>query len=93
MWIIDNGRMNIFDPNLPQLCPPKLLVYDIRKRRMVRVHTFPNDVASNSTAFLNDIVIDSSADDSDEWFAYISDSSRAGAIVVYDYKQDRSHRY
>ncbi|XP_035693903.1 major royal jelly protein 1-like [Branchiostoma floridae] len=92
MWIIDNGRLAVFDPNLPQVCAPKILVYDIKKAEMVRVHTFPNDVASNSTAFLNDIVIDASADDTDGWFAYISDSSRAGGIVVYDYKQDKSHR-
>ena len=89
MWIIDVGRTNIFpvDGDVSNKCPPKLVIWDLNHNLEIRRHVFPNDVVSHTTNFINDIVVDPPSG-----FAYISDASGKGAVVVYDYANDRSHR-
>ncbi|XP_078581478.1 protein yellow-like [Branchiostoma floridae x Branchiostoma japonicum] len=82
MWIADVGGS----------CAPKLIIYDIETDDVVRTYTFPTDVANTNTTYLNDIVIDTSADDPEDWFAYISNSRSPGGLVVYDYRRDSSHK-
>ena len=80
MWVIDVGRLNIFDTAVPVVNgPPKLLLLDLTTGGAV-VHTFifPDSVASCTASFLNDIVVDHT-----RGVAYISDAG-TGAIVVYD---------
>lgn len=94
MWIIDVGRVNIFEsPDESglgpiNLCPPKLVIYDIDKDEIVRVHVFDNSVASHTTNFLNDIVIDRI-----HRFAYITDArsnNSQGGIIAYSYDKDKA---
>ena len=94
MWIIDVGRVNILespdDTGLApiSLCPPKLVIYDLNKDEIVRVHVFDNSVASHTTNFLNDIVIDRI-----HRFAYITDArsnKSQGGIIAYSFDQDKS---
>ncbi|CAH1241564.1 Hypp6372 [Branchiostoma lanceolatum] len=82
MWIADVGGA----------CAPKLIIYDIKTDDVIRTYTFPSDVANTNDTYLNDIVIDTSADDPDDWFAYISNSRNPGGLVVYDYRRDSSHK-
>uniref|UniRef100_A0A0B6ZHW7 Bee-milk protein n=1 Tax=Arion vulgaris TaxID=1028688 RepID=A0A0B6ZHW7_9EUPU len=62
MYVIDPGRSGIFgnisNQTAPTICPPKLVVYDLKDGRLVRSHDFPEDLVSNQTNFLNDIVLD-----------------------------------
>ena len=53
----------------------------------LQVHTFPVSVASRTSNFINDIVIDLS--DPDDKFGYISEAGD-GKIIVYSFAQDRS---
>jgi sugar lactone lactonase YvrE len=52
----------------------------------VRTYTFPELVASATSSFLNDIVLDSA-----RGYAYISDAG-SGALVVYEYRTHTSRR-
>ncbi|XP_067671752.1 major royal jelly protein 1-like [Haliotis asinina] len=88
MWIIDTGVGFIAD-STETICPPKLIIYDINRRRMVRTHVFPDDVASRSS-FLNDIVLHKV--DGKAVLAYISDSGLAH-IVTYDFRSDKSFSF
>ena len=89
MWVIDVGRINIFDPTVDNTCPPKLVVLDSRSGAMVdNPYIFPDNVASHTTNFLNDIVIDHV-----RGLAYISDTSLSGGLIVYDRTNRRSQRF
>ncbi|XP_067671578.1 major royal jelly protein 1-like [Haliotis asinina] len=88
MWIIDTGIGLIADPT-ETICPPKLIIYDINHRRMVRTHVFPDDVASRYF-FLNDIVLHRVGGKA--VLAYISDSRQAH-IVTYDFRSDKSFSF
>lgn len=77
MWVADIGRRNTRLEQPDNTCPPKLVIIDLSTNEVVRVHVFPNHVASYQTSYLNDIVIDVF-----HWYAYFSDSNDA-AIIVY----------
>lgn len=88
MWIIDNGRTNTMESTPQNLCPPKLIIWDIEKNREVHRFIFPPDVASHTSCFLNDIVLDYV--DGRVAFAYITDTNDA-KLYVYDH--DRNDAY
>ena len=89
MWIIDVGRVNLFEPNAKEYTgAPKLWIWDIDANKLIHSYTFPNDIASHSTSFLNDIFVDDVLN-----VAYISETSGNGAILVYDYGKDTSRRW
>jgi sugar lactone lactonase YvrE len=90
MWVIDVGRINIFDATGSlNRCPPKLLVIDTKDGSFVDApYVFPDEIASHRTNFLNDIVLDNKRQ-----IAYISDTSGSGGIVVYDRVRRRSQRF
>ncbi|CAG5119026.1 unnamed protein product [Candidula unifasciata] len=79
MYVIDPGRSGIFGDISgqppPVICPPKLVVYNLNDGSLVRSHDFPEDLVSNKTNFLNDIVIDrgSPTSKSAKW-VYITDA-------------------
>jgi len=96
MWVIDAGRLNILDAlsghsNRVKNGPPKLLVFDIKEKTLLREFVFPNDVAGWKTSFLNDIVLDETNE-----VAYISNASgedNEGGIIVYDYKTNLARSF
>lgn len=63
MWILDVGRENLFDDpsSLINNLRPKLVVYDIKNRCVIRVHFFPDHVLPGNNSFGNDIVLDETA--------------------------------
>ena len=94
MWIIDVGRVNIFDnstvPYNVFACPPKLVIIDITSQVVLRSHTFSTDTVPYTTNFINDIVLDQK-----NGFAYITDTGEGadGGLVIYNYNTDISRRY
>lgn len=53
------GRLNIFDaPSSIVNGQPKLVVYDLAKGCVVRIHRFPSTVLPGNNSFANDIVVD-----------------------------------
>ncbi|XP_033762338.1 LOW QUALITY PROTEIN: protein yellow-like [Pecten maximus] len=93
MWIIDTGRINIFpastgSQDAQNLCPAKLIIYDLNKNVTVLKYEFPENVVNSTTTFLNDIILDYV--DGEARFAYITDTFDF-KIIVYDRKQNRSY--
>eukprot|EP00128_Syssomonas_multiformis_P001859 Colp12_sorted_trinity150504_noHs@27319 len=88
MWVIDFGRINMItgDPALMINGPAKLVILD-SKGKELRRHVFPPTVLPYNSSFLNDIVVDVKGG-----VAYMSDAGSEGAIIVYDYKTNRSRR-
>ncbi|OWF45424.1 protein yellow-like [Mizuhopecten yessoensis] len=91
MWIIDTGRINFFAADgtaTKNVCPAKIVIYDINKMEEVTRHEFPNHVADRNVTFLNDIVVMYSG--SRPRYAFISDTF-AFRMVVYDMIRNTSH--
>ncbi|XP_071090602.1 protein yellow-like [Haliotis cracherodii] len=89
MWIIDTGLQRIADPG-QYLCPPKLVIYDINKDKVIRVHHFPEAVAPKMRTFLNDIVVHKIA--GKPAYAYITNPGTT-RLVVYDFRRDKSYTF
>lgn len=81
MWVIDGVRINDVGEN----CPPKLVLLDLNNDgSVVHTFTFPEEISSRDSGFLNDLVLD-------DGFAFISDSSRAyPGLIVYSREEDRA---
>ncbi|OWF40693.1 protein yellow-like [Mizuhopecten yessoensis] len=90
MWIIDVGRINIQTDQPQNICPAKLIIYDVRNDRLVHVHEFPDAVVSRTSNFMNDIVLDYV--NGVATFAYITDSADA-KLIVYDHNRDTSYYF
>jgi hypothetical protein len=90
MWILDVGRLNIFSPDLSSIVnlQPKLVIYDLVQRCVLRTHYFPNSVFPKNDSFANDIVVDET-----RGLAYMSDTWGSGGIIVYDYSANVSRRW
>lgn len=90
IWIIDSGITETLNSAHTIRCPPKLLIYDLKKGATTTAYTFPDSVASHQTNFLYDIVVD----DADGGYAYITDNSardpgkvsiKKGSFLFYNY--------
>ncbi|XP_071448863.1 protein yellow-like [Hetaerina americana] len=98
MWVLDVGRRKIFTDTPDNRCPPKLVLLDLKQdNRVLHTFVFPDDVASHTHSFLNDLVVDvSGGGDGSDWYAYISDArgppDSGGGIVVYHLGTDRAWR-
>ncbi|XP_033762705.1 protein yellow-like [Pecten maximus] len=88
MWIIDVGRTDTQTDHPQNLCPAKLIIYDVRNDKLVHVHEFPDAVVPRTSNFLNDIVLDYVNGVAS--FAYITDSA-AAKLIVYDHERDVSY--
>ena len=89
MWILDVGRLNIFDDSVSIInLQPRLLVWDIINNQLVKSFNFPSSVAPSNNSFLNDLVIDE-----EDGFVYISDTADKGGIIVFDINNEKSWRY
>ena len=87
MWVIDNGRViNPGNTDIPP-CPPKLVIIDLNTDKVIKSHEFPENVASASEAYLNDLVVACTSRDS--CHAYITNSYQ-NLLTVYNLKEDRS---
>jgi len=90
MWILDVGRRNFADANSSLICngPAKLVIWDMNANCIVKTHVFPNHVLPWNNSFANDIVVDQT-----RGFAYISDTTDRGGIIVYSFEENYSWRF
>ncbi|XP_043485045.1 protein yellow-like [Leptopilina heterotoma] len=81
MWLIDNGRTDIFTNKANNTCPPRLVILDLNAEgTLLKKYIFPKHVADYNSVFLNDIVLDHEHGG----FAYITDSgSKDPGLIVY----------
>ncbi|XP_012943431.1 protein yellow [Aplysia californica] len=85
MYVIDTGRIGLASPNVqPQnLCPAKIVVYDLNTDQQTASYEIPADVVSRDKNFMNDIVLDYV--DGKVRYAYISDVAEA-KLHIYDFE-------
>lgn len=89
MWIVDVGRLNIFDASNPAINgPPKLVIYDMNAQTVLRTFVFDNVAASYSGSFLNDIVLDLT-----NGFAYMSNTWGRGGVLIYNYNTNQARMF
>lgn len=93
MWIIDTGSTNTKGTSGGMSrCNAKIAIYDIKSKRIVRKHVFPDNVVSKGRNFLNDLVIDYV--DGRAKFVYISDAFKGDPkLIVYDVVRDQSYYF
>ncbi|KAH9525271.1 hypothetical protein Btru_000904 [Bulinus truncatus] len=94
IYVIDIGRVGVTTDHPSNLCPPKLVVYNILNGQLVRSHVLPDSVVSHSTNFLNDLVLDYVDPDQSSRvkFVYISDT-KGEKIVVFDLSTNETWSY
>lgn len=82
MWVIDVGSVNILDhpSGRRDLCPPKLVIIDLKLNQITHGYVFDELVVSSSKNYLADITIDPETER-----AYISNTIET-SIVVFDKK-------
>ncbi|XP_064609850.1 protein yellow-like [Liolophura sinensis] len=90
MFVVDTGRSGVFDSVKKNSCPAKIVIIDIDKKTELGRYTFPEEVASQTENYLNDIVLDYF--DNQSAYAYITDTGKPG-IVVFDLKGNTSYRF
>jgi hypothetical protein len=89
--VIEVGLRNFFmGPGETVPGRPGLLLVDMAAApaAVTDRYYFPEDVVSPTSSFLNDIVVDEARE-----VAYLSDADGDGALITFDYRSRRSHRY
>ncbi|XP_050540185.1 protein yellow-like [Daktulosphaira vitifoliae] len=99
LWVLDSGVMDSLE-TFSTVCPPKLMVFDMRTDRMIRSVILPPEILRKNTLLTN-LVIDDQTEishlqdgflgDCDNVFVYMSDSTNP-AILVYDARRDTAWR-
>ncbi|XP_012942064.1 protein yellow isoform X2 [Aplysia californica] len=88
MYVIDAGRNGLFAAfGAQNLCPAKIVVYDLHTDQRVASYDLPDDVVKRDNNFLNDIVLDYV--DGQVKYAYITDVN-AQSIHVFDFGTKRA---
>ncbi|XP_068627567.1 protein yellow-like [Battus philenor] len=89
LWVLDVGTYG-YDPNVTNLCPYSLNVYDLNTDTRIRRYVFrPEDIVS--TTFIANIALDEGATCEDT-FAYFSDELGYG-LIAYSWQENRSWRF
>ncbi|KAK6643297.1 hypothetical protein RUM43_004802 [Polyplax serrata] len=89
LWVLDSGTVDVLNTTT-QLCPPQIVVFDLRTDKLLWRHRIPKDQVPESALFTN-IIADVRNNKCDEAYAYIADVLRYG-VIVYSWKEDRSWR-
>ncbi|CAL7935458.1 unnamed protein product [Xylocopa violacea] len=90
LWVVDSGIMTSIDDFRP-VCPPKIMVFDLKTNLLARQYTFPREVLRPNTLLTNLIIDDVSATTCDDVFIYMSDTAGPG-MLVFDGAANRSWR-
>lgn len=85
MYVIDTGRVGM----RLNLCPAKIVVFDLTTDTQVGLYELPDEVASSTSNFLNDIVLDYV--DGKVRYAYITEANE-GYLVVYDFETRSAYK-
>lgn len=89
LWVIDSGIVNALT-NLQQLCPPKIVAFDLTTDQQVVSYQFPPDQVLQGSLHTN-ILVDVKNNECNRAFVYVMDVWRNG-IVVFDLAQGTSWR-
>lgn len=89
LFVIDSGIINALT-NLQQLCPPKIVAFDLATDKQVLSYQFPADQVLQGSLHTN-IVVDVRNGECNRAFVYVMDVWRNG-IVVFDMEQSTSWR-
>lgn len=90
LWVMDSGVMTSLEDFTP-VCPPKLMVFDMRTDTLLRVVTFPRNVL-RPNSLLTNLILDESGFSCDDTAVYITDTANPG-LVVYDSRKDAAWRF
>ncbi|CAH2237217.1 jg11188 [Pararge aegeria aegeria] len=89
LWVLDVGTYG-YDPNVTNVCPYAINVYDLNTDRRIRRYVFrPEDIVS--TTFIANIALDEGLT-CDDTFAYFSDELGYG-LIAYSWEQNKSWRF
>ncbi|XP_026747337.1 protein yellow-like [Trichoplusia ni] len=89
LWVLDVGTYG-YDPNVTQLCPYTLNVYDLNTDQRIRRYVFRSEDIVAST-FIANIALDEGKT-CDDTFAYFSDELGYG-LIAYSWQENRSWRF
>nr|UPO25011.1 yellow-e [Henosepilachna vigintioctopunctata] len=90
LWVLDSGIMTSLE-DFRSVCPPKILIFDLRTDQVVRTIVFPRQVLRLNSLLTNLIIDENTQGTCDSAFVYISDTAAPG-IVVYNSAQDTAWR-
>lgn len=89
LWVLDVGTYG-YDPNVTNLCPYSLNVYDLNTDQRIRKYIFrPEDIVAST--FIANIALDEGKT-CDDTFAYFSDELGYG-LIAYSWEQNKSWRF
>lgn len=89
LFVIDSGIINALT-NLEQLCPPKIVAFDLKTNRQILSYQFPKDQVLQGSLHTN-IVVDVRNGECNRAFVYVMDVWRNG-VVVFDMEKAISWR-
>jgi len=97
LWVLDSGVLDSLVA-FNVVCPPKILIFDMRNDQLVRSITLPEEVLRRNS-LLSNLVLDDKTNNfhpggfgsCDNMFVYISDTTAPG-IIVYDAGKDAAWR-
>uniref|UniRef100_A0A146LMT8 Protein yellow n=1 Tax=Lygus hesperus TaxID=30085 RepID=A0A146LMT8_LYGHE len=89
LWVMDSGLNDILE-NPALLSPPKILVFDLKTDKLLRVYPLQSGDIKEDSFFAN-IVVDVDKDKCDGAFAYMPDLGSYG-LVVYDWAKNETYR-
>ncbi|XP_055857826.1 protein yellow [Episyrphus balteatus] len=89
MWLIDAGVVNA-TVSLNQICPPKILAYDLNTNKRILSYELPADQVKQESLHSN-ILVDVRNGKCEDAHVYVTDVWRFG-IVVYSLAKNRSWR-
>lgn len=89
IWIIDAGVVETLT-NFRQLCPPKIVIFDLKNDYHIFSHTLPPEQVKQDSLHSN-IIVDVPNGKCEEAFAYVTDVWRYG-VVVFSFNEGRSWR-
>ena len=82
LWVVDMGTVNRFP-----LCPPKLVIYDVKSGAVVRHHMFHQSVVNGLGSFIVDLAL--GQHHGKTRYAFMADIMEY-SLVVYDFVADKS---
>ncbi|KAI5634340.1 major royal jelly protein domain-containing protein [Phthorimaea operculella] len=89
LWVLDTGTYG-YDPNVTNVCPYSLNVYDLKTDRRIRRYVFrPEDIVADT--FIANIALDIGSN-CDDAFAYFSDELGYG-LIAYSWELNKSWRF
>ncbi|XP_055372763.1 protein yellow-like isoform X2 [Condylostylus longicornis] len=89
LWCIDSGIVNA-TVNLNQICPPKIVAYDLNSNKRVVNYNLPPEQIKQESLHSN-IIVDIRDGICNDAYAYVTDVWRYG-IVVYSLARNQSWR-